>query len=109
MIWYPLLNSFIDDVLLSFITLINAKTLTCELNSNFKNKSGGTLCHFMNSDLKKQAQTLELTFSSKRKSYHSQTYFNSLLRIYPNEKSNFYHDRDKYSSTYKIRQPALLD
>ena len=41
-------NSFVDDVLLSFITLINAKTWSCELNSNFKNKSEWTLlfCEF---------------------------------------------------------------
>ena len=44
MIYYPLSNSFVDDVLLSFITLINAKTWAYELNSNFKNKSKWTIC-----------------------------------------------------------------
>ena len=41
-----------------------------------------SLCHFMNSDLKKQAQTVEVAFSQKTKSYHSQTCFNNILRIY---------------------------
>ena len=45
----------------------------------------------MNSDLNKQAQALEVTFSGKTKSYHSQTCFNNILRIYLNEKLNFYH------------------
>ena len=45
----------------------------------------------MNSDLKKQAQALEVTFSRKTKSYHSQTCFNNILRIYLNEKLNFYY------------------
>ena len=85
MIYYPLSNSFVD-VLLSFITLINAKTWAYELNSNFKNKSKWTLCHFMNWDLNKQAQALEVTFSRKTKSNHSQTCFNNILRIYLNEK-----------------------
>ena len=44
----------------------------------------------MNSDMDKQAQALEVTFSSKTKSYHSQTCFNNILRIYLNEKLNFY-------------------
>ena len=45
----------------------------------------------MNSDLNKQAQALEVTFSGKTKSYHSQTCFNNILRIYLNEKLTFYH------------------
>ena len=45
----------------------------------------------MNSDLNNQAQALEVTFSRKIKLYHSQIYFNSILRIYLNEKFNFYH------------------
>ena len=50
------------------------------------------LCHSMNSDLKKQAQALQVTFSRKTKAYGSQTCFNNiLLRIYLNEKLNFYH------------------
>ena len=81
-----------NAALLSFIALLHAKTWAYELNSNFKNKSGWTLYHFMNSDLKKkQAQALEVTFSRKTKSYHSQTGFNNILRIYLNEKLNFYH------------------
>ena len=45
----------------------------------------------MNSELNKQAQTLEITFSRKTKSHHSQTCSNNILRIYLNEKLNFYH------------------
>ena len=45
----------------------------------------------MNSDLNKQAQTLETTFSRKIKSYHLQTGFSNILRIYLNEKLDFYH------------------
>ena len=65
MIQYPLSRSFVDDVLLSFITLINAKTWSYELNSDFKNKSECTLYHFMNSDLNKQTQALEVSVSGK--------------------------------------------
>ena len=46
---------------------------------------------FINSDLNKQAQAPEVTFSRKTKSYYSQTCFNNILRIYLNEKWNFYH------------------
>ena len=44
----------------------------------------------MNLDLNKQAQALEVTLSRKTKSYHSQAYFNNILRIYLNEKLNSY-------------------
>ena len=108
MIQYPLSNSFVDDVLLSFITLINAKTWAYELNSNFKNKSEWTLCHFMNSDLNKQAQALEVTFSRKTKSYHSQTCFNNILRIYLNEKLNFYHHIIERNAQMHIRSENLF-
>ena len=43
----------------------------------------------MNSDLKKQA--LEVTFSWKTKSPHSQTCLNKMLRTFLNEKLKFYH------------------
>ena len=48
---------------------------------------------FINSDLNKQsqAQTLEVKISKTTKSYHSQTCFHNILRIYLNEKLNFYH------------------
>ena len=49
----------------------------------------------MNSDLNKQAQALEVTFSRKTKSHHSQTYFNDILRIYLNEKLNLHHIIDR--------------
>ena len=42
---------------------------------------------FINLDLSKQAQALEVIFSRTAKSHHSQT----CLRIYLNEKLNFYH------------------
>ena len=45
---------------------------------------------FINSDLNKQAQALEVTFSRTTK-YHSQNYFKNILRIYLNEKSGFSH------------------
>ena len=45
----------------------------------------------INSDLDKQAQALEVKISRTTKSYHSQTCFNNILRIYLNEKLNFYH------------------
>ena len=44
---------------------------------------------FINSDLNKQAQALEVKISRTTKTHHSQTCFN--LRIYLNEKLNFYH------------------
>ena len=44
----------------------------------------------INSNLNKQAQALQVTFSRTTKSYHSQTCFNNILRIYLNEKLNFY-------------------
>ena len=46
---------------------------------------------FINSDLNKQVQALEVIFSRATKSYHSQTCFNNILRNYLNEKLNFYH------------------
>ena len=63
-------------------------------------------------ELNKQAQALEVTFSRKTKSYHSQTCFNNILRIYLNGKLNFYHHiiaREKFSYAYEIRKSALLD
>ena len=47
---------------------------------------------FINSDLNKQARALEVKISRTIKSYRSQTCFNNVLRIYLNEKLNFYHD-----------------
>ena len=42
-------------------------------------------------EFRSEAQALEVIFSRKTKSYHSQTCFNNILRIYLNEKLNFYH------------------
>ena len=67
-------------MLLFSITLINAKPWAYELNSNFENKPEWTLCHFMNSDLNKQAQALEVTFSRKTIITHKPV--STILRIY---------------------------
>ena len=45
----------------------------------------------MNSDLNKHPQALEVTFSGKAKSSHSQTCLNKILRTFLNKKLNFYH------------------
>ena len=47
----------------------------------------------INSDVNKQAQaqTLVVKISRTTKSYHSQTCFHNILRIYLHEKLNFYH------------------
>ena len=37
-----------------------------------------------------RSEQTEVTFLRKTKSYHSQTCFNNILRIYLNEKLNFY-------------------
>ena len=63
---------------------------------------------FMNSDLNKQAQALEVTFSWKTKSYHSQTCFNNILKIYLNEKLNFYHDIIEGNAQMHIRSENLI-
>ena len=47
---------------------------------------------FINSDLNKQAQGLEVKISRTTKSYHSLTCFNNILRIYLNEELHFYHN-----------------
>ena len=46
---------------------------------------------FINSDLNKQDQALEVAFSKTKKLYHSRTCSNNILRISLNEKLNFYH------------------
>ena len=63
------------------------------------------------SDLNKQAQAIEVTFSGKTKSSHSQTYLNKMLNTFLNEKLNFYHHyyREKCSKSYKIRKSVLRD
>ena len=62
----------------------------------------------MNSDLNKQAQVLELIFSGKTKSYHPQTHFNNILRIYLNEKLNFYHHIVERNAQMHIRSENLF-
>ena len=59
-------------------------------------------------ELNKQAQALEVTFSRKTKSYHSQTCFNNTLRIYLNEKLNFYHHIIERNAQMHIRSETLF-
>ena len=63
----------------------------------------------MNSDLNKQAQALEVTFSRKTKSYHSQTCFNNILRTYLNEEWISIIYGEKCSNAFTIRKSVLLD
>ena len=46
---------------------------------------------FIKSDLNNEVQALEVKILRTTKSYHSQTCFKNILRIYLNEKLNFYH------------------
>ena len=62
----------------------------------------------MNSDLNKQAQALEVTFSRKTKSYHSQSCFNNILRIYLNEKLNLYRHIIERNAQIHIRSENLF-
>ena len=62
----------------------------------------------MNLDLKKQAQAAEVTYSRKAKPYHSQTCFNNILRIYLNEKLNFYHHITERNAQMHIRPENLF-
>ena len=56
----------------------------------------------------KQAQDLEANFPVKTKPYHSQTCFNKILRIYQNEKLNFYHHIIERSAQMHIRSENLF-
>ena len=62
----------------------------------------------MNSDLNKQAQDLEVTFSTKTKSSHSQTYFNKMLKTFLNEKLNFYDHIIERNAQMHIRSENLF-
>ena len=63
---------------------------------------------FINLDLNKQAEALEVTFSRTTKSYHPQTCFNNILRIYLNEKLNFYHHVLERNAQMDIRLENLV-
>ena len=63
---------------------------------------------YVYSDLNKQAQDLEVTFSGKTKSYHPQTCFNNILIIYLNEKLNFYHHIIERNAQIHIRLENLF-
>ena len=63
---------------------------------------------FANSNMNKQARALEVKFSSTTKSHHSQTCFNNILRIYLNEKLNFYHDILERNAQMHIRLENMV-
>ena len=64
---------------------------------------------FINSDLNKQARALEVTFSRTTKLYHSQTCFNNnILRLYLNQKLNFYHHILERNAQMHIRLENLV-
>ena len=46
------------------------------------------------------SQALEVSFSRKTESCHSQTCFNNILRIYLNEKLNFYHHIERIAQMH---------
>ena len=54
----------------------------------------------MKLDLKKQTQALEVTFSEKTKSSHSQTCLKKMLRTFLNNKLNFYHIIERNAQMY---------
>ena len=60
------------------------------------------------SDLNKQAQALEVTFSGKTKSSHSQTCLNKILRIFLNEKLNFQHHIIERNAQMHIKSENLF-
>ena len=62
----------------------------------------------MNSDLNKQAQALEVTFSGKTKSSYSQTCLNKMLRTFLNEKLNLYHHIIERNAQMHIRSENLF-
>ena len=67
-----------------------------------------TMSFYEYSDLNKQAQALEITFSGKTKSYHSQICFNNIIIIYLDEKLNFYHHIIERNAQMHIRSENLF-
>ena len=67
-----------------------------------------TMPFYEYSDLNKQAQALEVTFSGKTKPYHSQTCFSNILIIDLNEKLNFYHHIIERTDQIHIRPENLF-
>ena len=63
---------------------------------------------FINSDLNKQAQALEVIFSRTKKSYNGQTFFKNMLRIYHNEILSFYHHILVINAQMHIRLENLV-
>ena len=63
---------------------------------------------FINSDLNKNTQAPEVKYSRTKKSYHSQTCFNNILRIYVNKKLNFYYHVLEINAQMQVRLKHLL-
>ena len=55
-----------------------------------------------------RSEQTEVTFLRKTKSYHSQTCFNNILRIYLNEKLNFYYHIIERNAQMHIRSENLF-
>ena len=64
---------------------------------------------FINSDLNKQDQALEIKISRATKSYHSQTCFDNVLRIYLNKKLDFYHHILVRNAQMRVRLENLVN
>ena len=105
MIQYPLSNSFVDDVLLSFITPINAKTWAYELNSNFVIMS----FYAFRSD-RTGSGSRSYIFKENKIIWLTnlfQKYIKSLSGWEIEVLSPYY--REKCPNAYKIRKSVLLD
>ena len=66
----------------------------------------------MNSDLKKQAQALEVTFSRRKQNHITYKPFHQYIKNLSESKFEFlssYYNREKCSKAYKIRKSVLLD
>ena len=63
---------------------------------------------FINADLNKHTKALEVKYSTTTKSYHSQTCFNNILRIYVNKKLNFYYHILERNAQMHVRLEHLL-
>ena len=55
-----------------------------------------------------RSEQTEVTFLRKTKTYHSQTCFNNILRIYLNEKLNIYHYIVERNAQMHIRSENLF-
>ena len=109
MVQYSLSNSFVDDVL-SFITLINAKTWAYELNSNFKNKSEWTLS-FYEFRFEQTGSDSRSYIFKENKIISLPNLFQQYIKNLPEWEIEFplsYYGQ-KFPNAYKIRKSVLLD